>query len=141
MKITEEDLIKDRNKRIQKFKCWLPDSEEFRAYVRKVWISVLDGKKDRVKLYTEIPVEVVFSAMYKQYVGMEYIFARYYGPPEYEKCLIEVYRTDILTVNLWQRDLVERHLFFILEHELEHHLGNRPKGDAVVPKKVSNYVA
>jgi len=127
----EKDLIRKRHKRTKKLKCWEPDVYEFYDIVHVVWKKVLKERKDGEKLVAKIRLVVDSVDKVKFFQGQDYVFGRFYGKP-LKKSAIILYQRDILAANLWQKDLVKEHLYFILNHEIEHYYGLKHE----LPKKI-----
>ncbi len=127
----EKDLIRKRYKRTKKLKCWEPDVYEFYNMVHAVWKEVMKERKDEKELKAKIRFIVDPVDKAKFFQGQDYIFARFYGKP-LKKSAIVFYQKDILSANLWQKDLVKEHLYFILNHEIKHYYGLKHE----LPKKI-----
>jgi len=119
----EQELVELRSKRVKKLKCWNPNLKEFNDFMLKIWIKVINEKKNTRDLARKIRVLVKQGDETKHYMGMDWCFGRFIGKPKADMALILVYRLDVMAVNLWQKDLIKEHLYYILKHELSHYLG------------------
>lgn len=118
----EQELIKLRQKFAKKIHVWNPDTKEFFDEVVAVqWTRLLEDI-DRRDLAGTVRVIVGPYCQSKYYDGLLYLYGQYHGNQR-PGAIILLYMHDILTVNLWQKNLVNEHVYFILQHELNHHFG------------------
>lgn len=123
----EQDLIKKREERFQQHGCWrITGAEEFTRLAMDVWVMFAADQKFTEEYHDELRrnIRIVcdMRKASKAYQGMTYIFSEFLGKPRGESVII-FYWEDILTANLFQKDLVAEHLYYIIHHEMQHYLG------------------
>ena len=121
----EQELIKLRIARKKKFNVWEPTAGEFNDLAMAAWETILkeENYSDEEKIRGSVRIYYRSQKEDKFFAGLKYLYGEFVGKPLSQYCGIVLYMDDILAVNLFQRDLVAAHLYFIIKHELAHWFG------------------
>lgn len=119
----ELELISLREKRFKEIKVWSPSSQELEKLILSIWEDVLTQRKYLLLLFQ---IDLVIQPTFKQRYyrsDNDKVFGRYVGKPEGDS-VIFLYYQDVLEINMYQENLFVDHVWYILDHELEHYFGH-----------------